>query len=450
MDKQIKTKNLSGGIRFMGLSFGMTSGVGVAVTMILSNRALGQAGTNAISNTSSAITNKIETSDSIWTRSTLGGDWGGLRPQLNDHGVSFRIELTQFGSGMTGGEGSKSWEYGGKGDVYLTVDGAKAGLWDGLFIGVRGEQNYGRDVNGYGGTLLPNNASLAFPGTRDGDIGLEITQKFSDEVAIKFGKLNMVDAAKATPIKGGGGIDTFMNTALAVPPSGLIPPEVFGAFLNISTKPVSYVLAVYDPNSAAQRTGLEHPFRDGVSFRAGATLSAKPLGLQGFYGVKAMYSTLAGLDLRSIPDLLFPPETGTVRTTRANPYFFGVSVQQYLYQDANDPKRGWGFFGELGFSDGNPTVQQWAGYFGLGGTSPLPGRGADLCGVAVFRNSLSDYLVQGLSPVLRLRDEQGLEAFYNVAVTPWLHVTADIQWVSPYQENYPNAVFAALRTNIKF
>jgi porin len=423
-------------------SFGFVIGL----MMIISNSAFGQTGTNSFSNT----TNQISTSDSVWTRPTLGGDWDGLRPLLKEHGVTFGIELTQFGAGMTSGQGSKSWEYGGKGDLYLTVNGAQAGLWDGLFIGVHGEQNYGRDLNGFGGTLLPNNASLAFPGTRDGDFSVEITQKFSDVVALKFGKLNMVDAAKATPIKGGGGIDTFMNQALAVPPSGLIPPEVFGAFLNVSTQPVSYVLAVYDPVSAAERTGFERPFSEGVSFRASATLAAKPFGLQGFYGVKAMYSTMRGLDLRTIPDLLLPPESSTVMATRSNPNFFGVSIQQYFYQDAKDPKRGWGFFGEFGFSDGNPTVQQWAGLFGLGGTSPLPGRAADLCGVGFFRNSLSDHLVRGLRPLWQLRDEQGVEVFYNVAVTPWLHVTADVQVVRPFQENYPNAVFAAVRTNIRF
>lgn len=425
---------------------GNSIGFVIGLMMINSIFAFGQTETNSFSDT----TNQISPSDSIWTRPTLGSEWGGLRPLLKEHGVTFGIELTQFGSGMTSGQGSKSWEYGGRGDLYLTLNGAQAGLWDGLFIGVHGEQNYGHDLNGFGGTLLPNNASLAFPGTRDGDVSVEITQKISDVLALKFGKLNMVDATKATPIKGGGGIDTFMNQALAVPPSGLMPPEVFGAFLNASTKPVSYVLAVYDPVSAAQRTGCESPFSEGVSFRAGATLSAKPFGLQGFYGVKAMYSTMHGLDLSTIPDLFLPPESSTVMATRSNPNYFGVSVQQYLYQDDNDPKRGWGFFGEFGFSDGNPTVQQWAGFFGLGGTSPLPGRADDLCGIGVFRNSLSDHLVNGLRPLWQLRDEQGLEAFYNVAVTPWLHVTADLQMVRPFQENVPNAVFASVRTNIRF
>ncbi len=430
----------------MGRSFCNSFAVVGLTWMIMSTPVFGQEGTNVMSNTA----NPVEASESIWTRPTLSGDWFGLRPELKEHGVTLRIELTQFGSGMVSGQGSDEWAYGGKGDLYLTLNGAQAGLWNGLSVLVRGEQNYGHDLNGSGGTLVPYNASLFIPGAGEGDLGIEITQQFSDYVALKFGKLNMVDAAKATPIKGGGGIDTFMNTAIAVPVTGLMPPEVFGAFLNVSTKPVSYSLGVYDPNSASQRTGFEGMFSSGVSFRAGATLSAKPFGLQGFYGVKAMYSTTEGLDLRSIPDLLLPPETGTVPAKLANPYYIGVSVQQYLWQDANDPKRGWGVFGELGFSDGNPTVQQWAGFFGLGGTGPLPSRTGDRWGLGIFRNSLSGFLVQGLRPFLGVRDEQGLEAFYNVALTPWLHVSPDIQVVQPFLDQYPTVVFVTLRANIKF
>jgi len=387
---------------------------------------------------------------SIWTRPTLGGDWWGARPKLKDLGLTYELELTQFGAGMVSGEGSKDWQYGGKLDLFLRLNGAQAGLWKGLFITLRGTQNVGQDLDGTGGTLIPLNASLAIPGPGEGDIGLEVTQKLSEKVAIKFGKLNMVDAAKATPIKGGGGIETFMNTALAVPPTGLMPPEIFGAFLQLSTKPVSYALGVYDPISAAQRTILDDPFSEGVSFRASATLEAKPLGLQGFYAVKAMYSTMQGFDLRCIPDLLFPPETGPVLATQGHSHYVGVSFQQYVFQDAADPRRGWGFFGEIGCSDGNPTPQQWAGYFGIGGNGLRPHRVDDRWGVAVFRNSLSDSLVQGLMPLTELRDEEGLEVFYNLALTPWFHVSPDLQVVRPFQEGYPTAVFVALRANLRF
>ncbi len=415
------------------------------VVLTLSYPVFGQEKTSAVSNSSSPVS----VSNSIWTRPALGGDWWGARSELKESGLTVGLELTQFGAGMTSGEGSKGWQYGGKLDIYLALNGEQAGLWKGLFIVVRGEQNYGHDVNGFGGTLIPNNSSLAFPGSGEGDAGVEITQKLSGTVAIKFGKLNMVDAAKATPIKGGGGIDTFMNTALAVPPTGLLPPEIFGAFLNVSTKGVSFALGVYDPVSAAQRWGFKNLFQEGVSFRGSATLTAKPFGLRGFYGVKAMYSTAHGLDLNTVPDLLLPPGSTAVLATRSKPYYFGASFQQYLYQSASDPNRGWGFFGEFGFSDSNPTPQQWAGYFGLGGTAPLPGRAGDRWGVGFFRNSLSDDLVSGLSPQLELRDEQGLEVFYNIAVTPWFHVTPDIQVVRPFLGGYPYAVFATLRANMK-
>ena len=229
-----------------------------------------------------------------------------------------------------------------------------------------------------------------------------------------------------------------------------MPPEIFGAIINVSSGPVSYAFAVYDPISAAQRTIFDDPFSEGVSFRASATLAAKPLGLQGYYGAKAMYSTMQGFDLRTIPDLLFPPETEPVLATQGHPYYFGVSVQQYLFQDPNRAKRGWGFFGEFGVSDGNPTPQQWSGYFGVGGTGLLPDRVDDRWGVAAFRNSLSDYVVHGLTPLMGLRDEQGLEIFYNVSVTPWLHATPDLQVVRPFIAGYPNAVFATLRVNIEF
>ena len=34
-----------------------------------------------------------------------------------------------------------------------------------------------------------------------------------------------------------------------------------------------------------------------------------------------------------------------------------------------------------------------------------------------------------------LRNEYGFEAFYNVAITPWLTLTPDIQFIRPGQKN---------------
>ena len=386
--------------------------------------------------------------DSFRNNSTLTGDWGGQRTRLKDQGITLGLEVTQFSTGMVSGQGSHDWQHGGKADFYVTVDGARLGLWPGLSINIHGDQNFGHNANGFGGALIPINTGLAFPDTQGFDLCLEIVQKLSDTLTLKFGKLSMLDAAKATPLKGGGGIDTFMNTALAAPITGLLPPEILGAFLGGVNKPVTWSLAVYDPESAVQKTGLEKPFSEGVSFRASATLSSKPFGVQGYYGFKAMYSTLRGFDLNTAPDLLLPPASQRVLATRSNPYFLGISIQQYLMQDPDDARKGWGFFGEIGFSDGNPTPQQWAGLAGIGGSSLFPGRDTDRWGIAYFQNSPSSDLTRALQP-LQLGNEQGIEAFYNMAVTPWLHVSADCQWVAPWVQSYKDAWFVTMRTNIK-
>jgi porin len=39
-----------------------------------------------------------------------------------------------------------------------------------------------------------------------------------------------------------------------------------------------------------------------------------------------------------------------------------------------------------------------------------------------------------------LRDEYGFEAYYNVAITPWLQLTPDIQVIRPSQKEVINRV----------
>ena len=434
--------------RFLPLLAGLVSSTWGLPWAPACAQATAPAGTNT-----TAVTNAGPVSaaaDSLWTRSTLGGSWFGVQPVLKAHGVDFAVELTQFASGLVAGDGAKDWEYGGKVDLWLRVDGPAIGLWRGFSIGARAQENYGHSPDEAGLTLVPINASLAIPGPGDGDLGVSLTQKFSDTVTLTAGKMNMMDSAKATPLKGGGGIDTFMNTALAVPVTGLMPPEILGGLLSIRSQPVSYVLAVYDSLSAAHRSIFDEPFSEGVSFRASATLAAKPWGRSGFYGLKAMCSTRRGFDLRFIPDLLLPAVEGTLPTTGATPFYVGVSVQQYISQDATNPQRGWGFFGEIGMSDGNPTPQRWAAYGGVGGTGPFAGREADRWGLAVFCNSLSSHVVGALWPLLELRDEQGFEAYYNFSLTPWMYLTPDVQVISPFIQGEPHAVFASFRLNLKF
>ena len=46
--------------------------------------------------------------------------------------------------------------------------------------------------------------------------------------------------------------------------------------------------------------------------------------------------------------------------------------------------------------------------------------------------------------------EQGVELYYNIAVTPWLHVTPDLQIISPAGKSVDTTVVAGLRVKIDF
>jgi outer membrane protein OmpA-like peptidoglycan-associated protein len=48
------------------------------------------------------------------------------------------------------------------------------------------------------------------------------------------------------------------------------------------------------------------------------------------------------------------------------------------------------------------------------------------------------------------RSEGGVEAFYNLAITPWLRLSADLQVIDPWNPSKSRAAYAALRLQTKF
>jgi len=379
---------------------------------------------------------------------TLTGDWFGQGPELRDAGFDFRLEWSQFYQGMVSGEGDRSWQYGGKMDALARIDLSKLGFWDGLSVTEQGYFNHGDSINGMGGGLLPVNVALLFPGT-EGDerldlMALFVTQRLGDKVSVSVGKFNGLELARATPLRGGGGIDTFWGN-LAAPISGITPATFNGALISVPTKPVSYSLMIYDPTDATNQPLFSDLFENGVTINGGATLATSIGGLPGYYSIKGVYSTRTGTDFSEI---IQPP--GAVPGSKQGSWLVGFSFQQYLVQDPSNPARGWGIFGDIAKSDGNPNLVDWAGYIGVGGSSLIPGRPDDRFGIGYYRLGLSNALQDELAPFIDLRDEWGVEAFYNVAITPWFRVTADLQYIRPSSAASPDAFSAGISSYIRF
>jgi porin len=111
------------------------------------------------------------------------------------------------------------------------------------------------------------------------------------------------------------------------------------------------------------------------------------------------------------------------------------NFDQYLYEPEKGSEKGVGIFGRFGVSDGNPNPMHFFVSFGVGGKGIIPGRPLDRFGIGYYYMDVSNPKFTGPFATRELlRDEYGFEAFYNVAITPWLQLTPDIQVIRPAQK----------------
>jgi len=95
-----------------------------------------------------------------------------------------------------------------------------------------------------------------------------------------------------------------------------------------------------------------------------------------------------------------------------------------------------GVFGRFGASDGNPNFMHYFYSLGVGGKGVIPSRSNDRYGFGFYYIDVNNPELQGLFRSIKLlRNEYGFEAFYNVAITPWLLLTPDIQVVRGAQKD---------------
>ena len=317
--------------------------------------------------------------------------------------------------------------YGGRFDVYAEVAGSAIGLDDSFSIKLHPELRYGNSINGQIG-LLPVQTGLFYPKDEGEqfDLSLSVTKTWRSGTSLEVGKVNVLDLAAGLPIIGGGGIEGFQNLAFALPPSTIVPQELVGAMLTVPTKEALFRLWVYDPELRTQDTGVEDPFATGVGMLASVTVPVKLGGQPGYYAVKLAGTTRTGPPVEVLPAPLIPPP-GSRFGRKQGTASVVLAGYQLVDTYAGTPGAGWGVFGQVFFSDGDPTPLDVSGFFGVSGH--VPNRPQDHFGVAWFRYSLSDGLVDELAPFIALEDEEGIEAFYTFQVAKPVRLTADVQYI---------------------
>ena len=117
-------------------------------------------------------------------------------PTGRAQGYTFSLSSTQFYQGVASGGIQQNFQYSGRNDYFLNVDGEKAGLWKGLFINLHGESRYGDTVNGSTGSIMPVNTGALFPtstGSTTALTGVKFTQALSENFVVFGGKINTLD-----------------------------------------------------------------------------------------------------------------------------------------------------------------------------------------------------------------------------------------------------------------
>jgi porin len=228
----------------------------------------------------------------------------------------------------------------------------------------------------------------------------------------------------------------------------LLPSVLGGGFtVRDEVEPI-FNFFLLDTHFTPTTSGFSTLFANGVVAYGEYRLRTTWFDLPGHSTVGLLYSnaTRTALDLN--PQLII--EAVVSRTpvpTKDSSWTALYRFDQVVYADSGNPRRNWTLNGDFGLTDGNPNPIRWFANLSLVGTSPFRGRENDTIGIGYY------HLAASHLPILKalgFGPEDGVELFYNVAVTPWFHVTPDIQILDPSREQNATAVLVGIRGRLSF
>lgn len=385
-------------------------------------------------------------SGDLWTRSTLTGDWGGLRNDLAKKGVTIDANLTQTGMSVVSGGKHQGWEYAGRGALMLHLDTQKLGLWPGGFLIVEVEGNYNRSINLDSGGLSPVNTNQLFPMPGDQELNIPAVtymQFLSHYFGVILGKIDVTNTGDDNEFAHGKGDKQFMNLAFNINPALLLttPNSVLGAgVIVLPTKDPNQAIiqaAVVDSNGRANRSGFDTAFEGNHTYTIEGRVKTNFFGMTGHQLLGALYS---GKDFSSLEQNTLLMLKGMIRNGELNiqkedgSWAVYYNFDQYLYE----PKKGKGIgiFGRFAATDGEANPVHYFYSIGIGGKGFMNSRPNDAFGIGFYYMDVAHPKLIGIFRDRELlRDEYGVEAYYNLAITPWLKLTPDIQFIRPAQKD---------------
>ncbi|KKL07954.1 hypothetical protein LCGC14_2580800 [marine sediment metagenome] len=355
---------------------------------------------------------------------------------------------------LASGGTEQTFKYGGKLDYEFTFEGAKLGLNEGFTTVMHAETRFGRSIGAEVGAFAFPNSNMLFPlpGEHDTAItGLLLMQALNERVVLAAGKINVMDLWSMLYPHTGRGVDGFMNLnsiVVGLPWLRFVNLSVMGAgTLIMKEKELQGGALVYDTNNSTTTSGFNNLFDKGAGVLGLWKVFSDWDGKPGSHMFAGSWSsrTYTSLDRNSWTIL---PGQGLVAGEQTGAWALAYYFDQVFWADACDAGRNLRLFTGCSLSDGNPSFARWGGLVSVQGTGLVAGRKQDRLGVAYFYTGLSDDFRQLVSPVVELEELQGVELYYNAAITPHFHLTADLQIIDNENQAEETAIIFGLRGKI--
>lgn len=365
-------------------------------------------------------------------------------------GIVYDIERTQFYQGVTSGGTEQKFEYGGKVDQFLILDGGKLGFWDGMTMTMHVETRFGQDVNFEAVGLAPVNVAMLYPNFNEHDTaitGLSFAQAVDQDTQVTFGKFNALDLFNMLYPQTGRGIDGFMNASMVVPISvaRVVPQSFMGAgALQLHGKQVQSGVLVYDTQNVTTTSGFDDMFDNGANILGFYRFFTNMGGMPGSHLIGGIWSTGEFTSFDSI-GLAIVPGQGLVVDRENGAYTLLYIFEQTLWASCCNKNRNISVLSQWGLADDDTSPFDWSCNVGIQATGFSRSRPADSIGIGYFHTGLGDNFKQQLAPLFNLQDIDGVEVYYNAAVAKCFHLTADLQVIEPADASNDTAVVFGLR-----
>lgn len=365
------------------------------------------------------------------------GKWFGIRPILEDHGLTINSTLLYSPFMKTGG--GANGERSGKGytlyNLGVTFDTEKAGLYKGGTFYALYQNKRGYGIAGPTGAMGDWMVIDNWDWRQLNQMSEYWYQQklFNNKLRLKFGKQDAnIDFGYLN-----SGWD-FMNTAFSINPTvpmPTYPDQEFGFMAEINPKEwLSIRNGIYSRyNTPFNITEIE--------------IKPKIKKLPGRYMLGAWeLSDSNGMSVANSID-----SSGNIYYNNFNRNFgFYVGFEQMIYKekknDDND-MQGLIAFSQFGMSPSgkNDMCRYTSG--GLHYKGAIPKRDKDIAGLAVASGTFAPRLGDVTS---QIGDETAIEAFYKVQITPWFYLQPDVQFITRPSGTYDSSVAIGLRSVIAF